>query len=244
MTLISRLITRIAGRPDTPVLKLESRLGYTFKDRSLLEQALTHRSITDISHRNYERLEFLGDAVLNMVISSGLYQRCKSDSEGDLTLKRSSLVNKTFLAYIGENMGVHHHVLVQGGVRMNDKKVRRNLVGDVMEALIGAIYRDGGLAEAEKFIVRKILRRRKEANLINYKGQLIELCHQLDLAMPRFILIKTRGPEHDKKFVVQVKIASRKFKPAQANNKKAAEQEAAQLALTELLEWKKVVDPA
>lgn len=212
-------------------------MGYRFKNSQLLEQALTHRSVTDSSHRNFERLEFLGDAVLNHVVSTHLYASYQSDSEGELTMRRSALVSKRFLSGIGEKLAVHRFLQVNSGVRLSDAKVRRNLVGDAMEALIGAIYLDGGMAVAERFIRRRLLKRAQEAaGFVNHKGHLIELCHQRDLGNPRFQLLKTKGPEHDKKFVVQVRIGSRTFVSAQANNKRAAEQEAAKLTLDVLLQ--------
>ncbi len=218
---------------ETGTGQLERRLlGYRFRNRRLLEQALTHRSISDSSSRNFERLEFLGDAVLSHVVSAHLYTKHSLDSEGELTLKRSALVSKKFLAGVGEELGIHRFLQVDSGVKLSDARVRHNLVGDAMEALIGAIYLDGGMIRAERFIRRKLLNRAEDAaSLVNHKGRLIELCHQRGLGNPRFQLLKTKGPEHDKEFVVQVRIGSRTFRVAQADNKKAAEQEAAERAL-------------
>ncbi|MEE9163031.1 MAG: ribonuclease III, partial [Candidatus Neomarinimicrobiota bacterium] len=200
------------------------------------ELALTHRSIGDDSSQNFERLEFLGDAILSHVVSAYLYSRYPGESEGDLTMRRSTLVSKRFLAQVGEGMGLHRHLQVDSGVRLADAKVRRNLVGDAMEALVGALFLDGGIAAAERFIRRTVLKREAEAaTYVNRKGRLIEICHQLQLGKPRFKLLATKGPEHDKNFVVQVRIGSRTFESAQATNKKAAEQEAAGIAL-EVLE--------
>ncbi|UCD39149.1 MAG: ribonuclease III [Fidelibacterota bacterium] len=232
VTFFHHLLPFLKRQPGSHTRNLEKRLGHRFKNHNLLEQALTHRSVTDSSNHNFERLEFLGDAVLSHVVSDHLYANYHDETEGELTLKRSAFVSKKFLANIGEELGIHHFLQVDSGVRLSDAKVRRNLVGDAMEALIGAVYLDGGMPVAERFITRELLGRETEAaQLVNHKGHLIELCHQHDLGNPRFQLLKTKGPEHDKRFVVQVRIGTRTFESAQANNKKAAEQEAAGLAL-------------
>ncbi|UCH09716.1 MAG: ribonuclease III [Fidelibacterota bacterium] len=237
MTLIRRLPGFRKGSSTAQLRDLEKRLGHRFNNSQLLEQALTHRSLSDRSTRNFERLEFLGDAVLSHLVSSYLFTHYQDHTEGELTLRRSALVSKRFLADIGEELGLHRSLKVDSGVQLDDVKVRRNLVGDVMEALIGALYLDGGMAVANKFVARVVLKREKEAaEVTNHKGRLIELCHQKGLSNPRFQLLKTKGPEHDKRFIVQVRIGSRTFESAQANNKKAAEQEAAGLALNVLLQ--------
>jgi len=231
-----RLLDSVKGRRTNRTGGLERRLGHRFKHPHLLEQALTHRSVTDSSSRNFERLEFLGDAVLSHAVSAYLYANYGNDSEGELTRRRSALVSKSFLSRVGEELGVHKFLQVDSGVRLNDAKVRRNLVGDAVEALIGAIYLDGGMAGVERFIRRALLKREKvAAGFVNHKGRLIEFCHQRGLGNLRFQLLKTKGPEHDKRFVVQVRIGKRTFESAQADNKKAAEQEAAELALDVLL---------
>jgi ribonuclease-3 len=214
---------------------LERRIGYHFKNRRLLEQALTHRSVADRPHWNYERLEFLGDALLNQLISVHLFKHYPRATEGELTLHRSALVSKDFLARIGETIGLHRHLRVDTGVRIGDPKVRRNLCGDALEALLGALYLEGGPEAARRFVKSKVWRKRREAaTIVNYKGRLIELCHQQNLGTPHFRLLRTQGPEHDKKFVVQVQLGGRKFDSAQASNKKAAEQIAAERALRAL----------
>lgn len=236
MTFLSRFRARIwrAGSKGR-FTALEELLDYRFRQPDLLSLALTHRSISDLPTENLERLEFLGDAVLSSVISEYLFRSDPHASEGELTQRRSALVNKDFLAEAGEAIGLHNHLVVEGGVKLNDPKVRRNLVGDAMESLIGALYIDGGIKVAKSFITQHVLGRMgDQAELINFKGQLIEVCHQSDLGTPRFQILKTYGPEHDKQFVIQVRIGRRTFRSAEANTKKAAEQAAAELALTAL----------
>ncbi len=235
MGLFARLKRLTTGRPTHTSTRLERRLGHTFNDPRLLTLALTHRSVTDVSHQNFERLEFLGDAVLSHVVSIYLYSRFQEASEGILTMRRSALVNKDLLATVGEDLQVHQFINVNSGVKLNDPKVRRNLVGDVVEALIGALYLDGGVAASDRFIRRYVLKHAKsDTQIENSKGRLIELCHRQNLGNPKFQLLRTKGPEHDKKFVVRVKIGRRAFESAVADTKKAAEQEAAGLALEAL----------
>ena len=232
-----RLLDSMKGRQANKNGDLERQLGYRFKYPHLLEQALTHRSVTDSSSHNFERLEFLGDAVLSQAVSAYLYANYGNESEGELTRRRSELVSKIFLSRVGEDLEVHRFLQVDAGVRLSDAKVRRNLVGDAMEALIGAIYLDGGMAVVERFIRRALLKREKvAAGFINHKGHLIEFCHQRGLGNPRFQLLKTKGPEHDKEFVIRVRIGQRTFERAQADNKKAAEQEEAERALGILIQ--------
>ncbi|MCH8326964.1 MAG: ribonuclease III [Candidatus Marinimicrobia bacterium] len=215
--------------------QLEQDIGYTFRNRALLTQALTHRSLTDLPHENLERLEFLGDAILEQIVSVHLFNQNPTASEGELTMRRSALVNKEFLADAGEAIGLHRYLLVESGVRLDDHKVRRNLVGDATESLIGALFLDGGLEATKRFIHSRIIDHSLlVAGIVNYKGQLIELCHQRGIGKPRFHLLQTRGPEHDKQFVVQVRVGQQTFMRAESDTKKAAEQAAAKMALTEL----------
>ncbi|MCK4578760.1 MAG: ribonuclease III [Candidatus Marinimicrobia bacterium] len=236
MSFAARIRAVLSGRPGNPNRKLESRLGYFFRKPELLALALTHRSVSDLPQRNFERLEFLGDAVLSHVVSDHFYAGDKSASEGDLTLQRSALVNKDVLAEIGESLGISEFINVQSGVDLDDAKVRRNMTGDVLESIIGAIYRDGGLQPVTRFIRKHIISQYDSVReTVNYKGQLLEYCHQHNLANPRFQIIKTAGPEHDKQFTVRVKIAARSFAQAEGHTKKAAEQAAADAALNDLL---------
>ena len=234
MTFLQRLREQFSTTPANRDRQLERRINYRFGNRRLMERALTHRSVSDKPRENFERLEYLGDAVLSHVVSAHLFDRNPGDSEGELTMGRSALVNRYHLARVAEDLELPRFLRVSGGVRLGDPRVRRNMSGDALEALIGAIYLDGGIIAAERFIKRHFLGRRRTAEAVNYKGRLIEFCHQMNLGNPRFHLLRTHGPEHDKKFVVRVRVGSRTFESARANNKKAAEQEAAELALEAL----------
>ena len=233
MSLLTQFLHRIS--PFRRRSELEKRIRYRFRDLGLLELALTHRSISDVSHRNLERLEFLGDAVLSQLVSERLFMRFPSASEGDLTMRRSALVNKKYLAKVGEDLDLHKYLKVSTGVNLKDEKVRQNLGGDALEALLGAIYLDGGMGAAKKFILRNIWVLGGTAKKIeNPKGRLIEFCHRTDHGSPKFILLGMDGPEHNKNFQVQVQIKGQLFDAASGQSKKAAEQAAALIALNEL----------
>lgn len=232
-SLLSQLIRHIipfGGRSE-----LEKKIDYRFRDLRLLELALTHRSLSDAPHRNLERLEFLGDAVLSHLVSKRLFMRFPSATEGDLTMRRSALVNKKYLAKVGETLELHKYLKVSSGVNLKDDKVRQNLGGDALESLLGAIYLDGGMRAANKFTLRHIwVLGGKATKIENPKGRLIELCHRTELGSPKFILLGMEGPEHDKKFQVQVQVNKQLFEAASGRSKKAAEQAAAFIALNEL----------
>ncbi len=213
-------------------MELERKIEYRFRNLRLLELALTHRSISDLPHRNLERLEFLGDAVLGQLVSERLFLRFPSATEGDLTMRRSALVNKNYLAKVGEALELHKYLNVSSGVKLNEAKVRQNLGGDALEALLGAIYLDGGMRAAKKFTLRHIwVLGGKAKKIDNPKGRLIEYCHRTNNGSPKFILLGMEGPEHNKRFQVQIQIKGELFEAANGGSKKAAEQAAALIAL-------------
>tara|TARA_B100000029_G_scaffold315469_1_gene307892 strand:+ start:162 stop:860 length:699 start_codon:yes stop_codon:yes gene_type:complete len=214
---------------------IEKILAYRFKNKNYLEQALTHKSTNSHARKNYERLEFLGDAVIDIIISKLLIKEFPMGDEGLLTQKRSGLVQKEFLGSMGEKLNLISYLQIDSTVNISNKKVRYRLEANMLEALIGAIYLDGGLKPCHKIIYKNIWNHRLEAwKTINYKGKLIEYCHSGSLDNPIFLVSNIKGPEHKKTFEVQVKIKDRNFPPGFGSNKKAAEQKAAQKALVAL----------
>jgi len=214
---------------------IEKTLAYQFKNKNYLEQALTHRSINSHARKNYERLEFLGDAVIDIIISKLLIKEFPTGDEGLLTQKRSGLVQKQFLGSMGKKLNLISYLEIDSTVNISNKKVRYRLEANMLEALLGAIYLDGGLKPCHKIIYNNIWKHRLEAwKTINYKGKLIEYCHSGSLDNPIFLVSNVKGPEHKKTFEVQVKIKDRAFPPGFGSNKKAAEQKAAQKALVAL----------
>jgi ribonuclease-3 len=231
------LLKRFLGKPSSPNTShpVEKHSGYIFSNKALLKQALTHRSITAVPKQNYERLEFLGDAVIDIIISRELMREFKDGDEGLLTQKRSSLVQKSFLGSMGRKLNLLAHLDIESTVDLKQEKIAERQAANMYEALIGAVFLDGGLKPAKKLILKTIWMNRQEAwKAINYKGQLIELCHTLDIGNPRFLVTNVSGPDHQKLFEVHVKIKDDLFPSGIGTNKKAAEQSAAQYALEAL----------
>jgi len=177
-------------------------------------------------------MEFLGDAVIDEVLASWLYLKYPDTSEGFLTKRRSSLVNKRFLYRMAEHLTLPDYIRVDPSVNMNERKVALNIVGDVYESIVGAIYLDGGPKSARKFIRQSLISHASEANYnSNYKGTLIEYCHRKHFRGPTFKVVSVKGPEHRKTFQISVIIDDEKEFIGSGNSKKEAEQNAAKKAL-------------
>ena len=184
----------------------------------------------------FRSLEFVGDAIIDQTISLWLFKRFPQSDEGSLTKKRSALVNREFLAVMGKNIQVMDVVRVDLSVNIMDPKVATNISADIYEAIVGAIYLDGGYHESSKFIKRTLCMSEDLTNEDqNYKGQLIEYCHSNNLAAPQFNIIESHGPEHEKTFVVNVRILPDRIWTGIGSTKKSAEQDGAQNALNTLL---------
>ena len=230
------LFKRFLGKPTSHSSHpLEKQIGYTFSNKALLMQAFTHRSISAEPKQNYELLEFLGDAVIDIVISQELMKDFNDGDEGFLTQKRSSLVQKSFLGSMGKKLNLLSHLDIEETVDLHQDKIAERQAANLYEALIGAVFLDGGLSPARSLILKTIWMNRQEAwKAVNYKGQLIELCHILNIGNPRFLVTNVSGPDHQKLFEVHVKIKEDQYPSGIGTNKKAAEQSAAQYALEAL----------
>jgi ribonuclease-3 len=217
---------------SNPFAALEKICKYRFKNRQYLIQAFTHRSISNQPRQNYERLEFLGDAVIDIVVSRELMREFPEGDEGILTQKRSALVQKTFLATMGQLLKLLDFVQIESTVDLKEEKIAVKQSANLFEALIGAIYLDGGIEPAKQLILNSIWTHRHEAwKSVNYKGQLIELCHMKQIDNPKFLVSNVSGPDHQKLFEVHVKIGDEIFPSGIGTNKKSAEQHAAQHAM-------------
>ena len=217
---------------SNPFAALEKICKYRFKNRQYLIQAFTHRSISNQPRQNYERLEFLGDAVIDIVVSRELMQEFPEGDEGILTQKRSALVQKTFLATMGQLLKLLDFVQIESTVDLKEEKIAVKQSANLFEALVGAIYLDGGIEPAKQLILNSIWTHRHEAwKSVNYKGQLIELCHMKQIDNPKFLVSNVSGPDHQKLFEVHVKIGDEIFPSGIGTNKKSAEQHAAQHAM-------------
>ena len=187
---------------------LQSRLGYSFKDEGLLHTALTHRSA---SKDHYERMEFLGDAVLNMVISHNLYQQFPAASEGELSRLRAHLVKGDSLSKLATELALGDHLNLGSGELKSGGFRRKSILADVLEGIIGAIYLDGGIDSAQRFIRQIYTSRLAAANLDQElkdpKTRLQELLQARGLELPEYEIVHTSGLAHNQTFEVICRIA-------------------------------------
>jgi len=218
-----------------PLSIIEKKCNYRFKNKKYLKQAFLHRSISSKPRENYERLEFLGDAVIDIVVSRELMREFPEGDEGILTQKRSALVQKNFLASMGILMNLLDFIKIESTVDIDQEKIAIKQSANLYEALIGAIFLDGGINPSKKVILKTIWANRLEAwKSVNHKGQLIEFCHIKQLSNPKFLVSDVSGPDHQKLFEVHVKIGNEVFPSGIGTSKKAAEQHAAQYAMEAL----------
>ena len=215
---------------------LEERIGYRFNDRALLKQAITHSSFTNEQkirkNQNYERLEFLGDAVLELVSSEFLFREHAGMPEGELTKLRASMVCELSLAFCARDLELGKFILLGRGEENTGGRRRDSIVSDVMEAVIGAIYLDGGMDAARAFIDRFVLSDLEDKQLFyDSKSNLQELAQGKLKKELEYRLLEESGPEHDKLFRVSVRMESEILGTGEGRTKKSAEQQAAYRAL-------------
>lgn len=220
---------------------LEERIGYRFQNIALLKQAITHSSFTNEQKINkmkdYERLEFLGDAVLELVSSEFLFCEYEGKREGELTKMRASMVCEPSLAFCARDLELGEFLLLGKGEENTGGRKRDSITSDAMEAVIGAIYLDGGMEKAKEFIYRFILSDLEEKQLFyDSKTNLQELIQGKLKKEFHYELLAETGPEHDKVFFVEVVMEGETIGKGQGRTKKTAEQEAAYEALLLLRE--------
>ena len=219
---------------------LQERIGYSFQNIILLEQAVSHSSYINehrrIRHTDNERLEFLGDAVLELTTSDYLYHEYPQMPEGEMTKLRASLVCEPTLAMCARALSLPEHLLLGKGEELTGGRGRNSVVSDALEAVIGAIYLDGGFEKAKTFVRRFILNDIENKKLFfDSKTYLQEIAQvQYKNEEIRYELIREEGPDHAKLFVMQVKIGDRMLGEGTGSTKKGAEQEAAYNALLTL----------
>jgi ribonuclease-3 len=219
--------------------ELERKLGYSFRNLKLLERALTHRSYLHSPDnqdlRANERLEFLGDSVLGLVTSQFLFENFPDKSEGELTKLKSTLVSEANLSRIAKSISVGKYLNLSEEEDKSGGRERNSIVSDAYEAVIGAVFLDGGLAPVGKIIQNQILKRYLEITtdqtLHNYKGELLEYMQALGLGLPRYDVLEERGPDHQKRFTISVSVKGKKLGQGAGKSKKKAEQKAARMAL-------------
>ena len=219
--------------------ELAKKIGVTFNDIHLLAKAFTHRSYLN-EHRNSglehnERLEFLGDAVLELAVTNFLYKTYPKKPEGDMTAYRSALVNAVTLATVAENMGLNEYLLLSKGEKKDTGRARQYILANTIEALIGAIYLDQGYEVAAKFIdthvhvlIHEVIEKKK---FIDSKSLFQEMAQEHTNTTPRYELMKEFGPDHDKLFTVGVFLGDIHIANGEGKSKQEAETQAAHKAL-------------
>ena len=234
--------TRLSDERRRRLARLEREIGYTFRDKLLLNRALSHRSYAHDngkgSRGSYERLEFLGDAVVGMIVSEELFRDHPNLMEGGLTKKKSTLVSRSSLAHCSKLIGLEAYLLFTGGSELMSGKSRVTILADGCESLIGALYLDGGLAVARRFLLPLLISTKdaltEERLLHSTKSNLLQLSQERYHAQPTYRVVGTSGPEHNKMFTCEVVVAGRRVAQGRGSSKKEAEKIAALNALRKL----------
>jgi ribonuclease-3 len=220
---------------------LQARLGYQFQDAELLRLALTHPSVAHeqgVGLQHNQRLEFLGDAVLQLVLTTELYQKFPTMDEGPLTKARAQMVNRRTLAEQGRRLALGQHLVMSRGEELNRGRDRPSAVADAFEALLGAIFLDGGFQAAQDFILRQFRTHFGELevipNLENPKGELQEMLQARSPEPVQYELASVSGPDHDRLFECAVYYRGQELGRGVGKSKKEAESKAALKALLAL----------
>lgn len=216
--------------------ELERVINYSFRDPSLLKRAMTHTSYANEHRKQHmkhnERLEFLGDAVLELASSEYLYRKYPDKSEGELTKMRASIVCEPTLALCAQDWNMGKYLLLGKGEENNGGRKRASIISDAVEALIGAIYLDSGFTNAKEFVFHYILKDVENKKLFyDSKTILQEIVQGQNLGEVKYELLREEGPDHDKSFFVAVKVADKHIAEGCGHTKKAAEQQAAYKAI-------------
>jgi ribonuclease-3 len=253
---VSVCVTRFAWRKgclhmgrsrDELMEVLEKTLDYRFNNRGLLVEALTHRSFVnearEADSRDNQRLEFFGDAVLGLLVSRRLLERFPSTGEGDLSRLRASLVDEAALAGVAEGIQLGKYLLLGRGEEKTGGRRKKSILSDALEALVAAVYLDGGIDAAER-LVAGLFGPLLEATGIDaigrdYKTRFQELCHTLHGKGPRYVLEEVSGPDHERLFVITARLGEMLLGKGVGKSKKIAEQAAAREALGRLEEKEK-----
>lgn len=217
----------------------ESKIGVTFADKSLLAQAFTHRSYLNenrgLGRGHNERLEFLGDAVLELAVTEHLYAAYPDRDEGDLTSYRAALVNTVVLADAARALGFNDFLMLSRGEARDQGRARVSILADAFEAVIGAVYLDQGYAASRDFISRVLLPKLpeivEEGLWIDAKSRLQEKAQDVLSVTPSYRTVSEEGPDHDKRFIVAAMIGADEIGRGTGKSKQDAEQDAARAGL-------------
>jgi len=215
---------------------IENIIGYRFKNKDFLQEALTHKSFAgerrNVKHN--ERLEFLGDSILGAVVADYIYNQCPHVEEGVLSKIKSNLVSRRNLYVWGKQMDLGRFMLLSHGEICTGGRERDSIISNAVEAVLGAVYLDGGYPAAESVILPWVKTQALTQDAQDYKSILQEFLQKRGPQTPVYEVVQTVGPEHDKVFTVQVSLSGRVLGSGKGHNKKSAEQAAAQNALTQL----------
>lgn len=226
--------------PNNPYTTLEKALGYSFKDKRLLEQALTHKSCK--LALNNERLEFLGDAVLGLVIGELLYHKFHQYDEGKLSKLRASIVSAHGFTKLAKAIALQDYLRVSSSEEISNGREKPSILSSAFEALMAGVYLEAGLAKVHKIIQNLLNRAYKRLDLehlfMDYKTALQELTQAQFCVIPTYQLLQEKGPDHHKEFEMALYIQDKMYATAKGNSKKEAEQQCAYYALQKLKEAK------
>ena len=227
---------------------LENALSYNFRKRELLERALTHKSriyekpIGLTLSADNEQLEFLGDSILGFIVSESLVRQFTSFPEGRLSKLKAHLVSAAHLYKVAQNLNLGEYLLLGRGEELSGGRAKKALLSDAVEALIAAMYLDGGMEPARQFIETRIVaafaphEEGADHPVTDHKSALQEMAQSLQLPPPRYVIVAEEGPEHAKTFTVEVRVGKNWVSRAQGMSKKAAGQQAAEQRLRQLRE--------
>ena len=226
---------------EADISRFEKQIDYTFRDKALLYQAFTHSSFVNEQKINkkpdYERLEFLGDAVLEMISSAFLFRSFPDKKEGEMSKIRATLVCEGALAYDAETLRIREYIQFGKGEEATGGRNKESIIADVMEAVIGALFLDGGIDQARRFIDSYVLSNIDAVQMfVDSKSLLQEMAQGQNLGPVRYEICGESGPEHDKIFEVRVFVGERNMGEGTGKTKKAAEQKAAYKAVLVLKE--------
>jgi ribonuclease-3 len=217
-------------------------IGHTIRNEEVFVQALLHRSFLQrMSHvgPSNERLEFLGDSILNLIVAEYLFHRFPNAEEGDLTKLRSRLVNRKALAAYGKELRLFDFIMMSDSAAHAGTKGSDTIIADTYEAVVAAIYLDGGFEDARKFVNKQVLAAVAGGMVTtddeNYKSRLLEYSQARGLGVPRYSTVREEGPDHDRTFTVEVFLSNQRKGVGSGKNKKEAEQAAASVALEMLI---------
>ena len=239
-SLLHKVFPKSLRKGSANFRELQEELGYFFKDPSLLKKALTHRSSLQQGGTSNERLEFLGDSILGLLISFFLYENFPDKSEGELTKLKATLVSEPSLNLVASTIGLGRYIFLSAEEEKSGGREKASIISDAFEAIVGAIFVDGGLTQAKKVVQGQVFSRFSELTdesiFYNYKGELLEYLQARELSLPRYEVMEEEGPDHQKIFTIAVVIKGKKMGVGKGTSKKDAEQSAAKEALEKIKE--------